>query len=433
MVKDEGLAIVYDQDIIWSKSFGYTSLTTKTPVTSNTVFRIGSITKLFTATMLMQLRDAGLLRLDQSVDPFIPVDIDAPFTDPRPINFRQLSSHTSGFPPEGGDYWQTLKIPSIKQLYAENPIIHLEHPSFTSMSYSNFGVSVMGDVLASISNMPYEKYVTSKIFKPLKMVNSAFSPSDFENQIIAVGYTVTTGKQVPVENINLNALTPAGQSYSSVNDLSKFISLQFREGTSSDGQILSGSSLREMHHPVYLFPEISKPNSLGFAVGIGWFIRNISGYHAVGHGGGIPGYSADITLVPNFKIGVVTLTNGGISEGNDPTSLNKEILEKIVPAIATAKRNIRLKKAFYRKVWGKYLGEYDLVGVAKLYIVKQSEFMALVHPLDKPEEAGILVPKQENTFVLEGGIAHGAKVDFKVDETGKITGLTVVGIFAPKL
>ncbi len=426
------IALVHDQYVVWTKNIGFATIDTEVPVRSDTVFRIGSITKLFTATMLMQLQDDGLLRLDQSVEGFLPVKLQSPFADPRPVSFRQMASHTSGFPPEGGDYWQTMSMPSIEQLYEDNPIIVLQHPPFTSVAYSNFAVSILGGVLARIANSRYEDYVLEEIFQPLQMSDSVFSVAEIESEQLATGYSFATGEYVVVQPIILNALAPAGQAYSSAKDLAKFVSLQFRNRARGNDQVLGISSLREMRQPVSLFPNIAEASPVGFGMGVGWFLREIAGHQGVGHGGGIPGYTSDITVIPDLKLGIINLRNGGAGAGSDPTTLNRELLEKLIPAIVETKRAARLEKAVFTDDWEKYIGDYDMAGVATLKIIHAGEYLKFFHPFDEPGKEGILVPSSEGSFELEGGVASGETIHFDMDNARDVVGLRVVGILSVK-
>ncbi len=210
-------------------------------------------------------------------------------------------------------------------------------------------MSVLGNVLANIANSRYEDYVLEEIFQPLQMMDSAFSEGEINNEQLATGYSFATGEYVIVQPINLNALAPAGQAYSSAIDLAKFVSLQFRNRVRGDDQILGISSLREMRQPVSIFPNIEEASPVGFGIGVGWFLRDIAGSQAIGHGGGIPGYTSDITVIPDLKLGIVNLRNGGAGAGSDPTTINRELLENLIPAIVETKRAAKLKKAVFRR------------------------------------------------------------------------------------
>lgn len=426
-------AIVHDQQIVWSKGFGVASLAAREPVTMRTIFRIGSITKLFTATMLMQLRDEGKLALDQPVAPLLPIEIVNPFDDPRPVTFRQMVSHVSGFPPEGGNYWETLDMPAVETLLSNNPVVTLQTAPNAAIRYSNFAIAVMTEAMVRAGGQNFAIHLQANIFSPLGMNGTGLSAPAKGVSSSATGYVFAGDALKPVEEIDLHGLAPAGQAYSTASDLAKFVSLQFQSGPRGGKQVLGSSSLREMQQPNFLFPGLDKPNPMGIAIGTGWFIRNIAGHKAIGHAGGIPGFSSDVTLVPHQKLGVIALTNGGVTAGLDPTSLNKRVLELLVPAIDSAERDERLVNAGFRASWSEYLGDYDLVGVATLSVIREDGRMFFVHPMDEVGKSGAMLPSEKpEVFSLEGGIASGERLRFIRDESGSITGLEIVGLIAQR-
>ena len=166
------IAIVFDQEIVWAKGYGYSDLEKKIPATPATVYRIGSVTKLFTSTAILQLRDQGKLRLDDPVSLYLPwFRVRNPFPDAPEITIRQLLTHTSGL----GSYWEALfnsrwteirTVEALIDLFADDPLLFEPGERF---EYSNSGFAVAGLVIEKVSGQVYYDYVREHIFKPAGM------------------------------------------------------------------------------------------------------------------------------------------------------------------------------------------------------------------------------------------------------------------------
>jgi CubicO group peptidase (beta-lactamase class C family) len=173
------VVIVADQDVLFLKGYGLADLVNALPATPHTIYRIGSNTKLFTATMLMQLRDAGKLQLDDPVERYLPAfSIPSRFPDSPPITFRQLATHTSGLPLEAPleyGYHFTRTFPSIEALLSSLTYLERCQPPYTAYRYSNLGFNILGHTLAQIAQQPYAEYVTQHLLNPLGMNDSGFT------------------------------------------------------------------------------------------------------------------------------------------------------------------------------------------------------------------------------------------------------------------
>ena len=169
------VAVVHGPETTWARGFGYADLERQTPASPDTVYAVGSITKLFTATMLMQLRDAGKLRLDDPVQEFLP-DVEVPRRHPGApaITFRHLVTHTSGLVKDAPvGYWDSRDFPPVERLMALLPETEQPYPPSTQWKYSNLGVALLGHALARIAGQSWEAYVQDHILRPLGMTDSA--------------------------------------------------------------------------------------------------------------------------------------------------------------------------------------------------------------------------------------------------------------------
>lgn len=298
--------VVHDQDLIWHRGYGNANRDKFIPANENTIYRVASITKLFTSTMLVQLRDAGKLSLDDPIEKYLPeFQIKSSFSDARPATFRQVASHGAGLPREGSHQgWRNTTMPPIEDLLKSLAEVEMRLPVMTEPKYSNLGIAIMGHALSRIAGQPYDDYVRENILQPLGMTKSGFDPAAYGDER-AIGYHLAKGKFEISPTWDEKGFRPAGGMYSSVSDIARFISLQFRDGPAGGKQILGGSSLREMHSPVLVSPDFET----GF--GLGWGIRRTAGKKVIGHSGGLPGYTTNISLVPSMKLAVIVFTNTG--------------------------------------------------------------------------------------------------------------------------
>ncbi len=187
-VAGTSVGVVYDQTLIWSEGLGTANVETGAPADSDTLYRVGSITKLFTDTMLLQLRDAGRLTLDDPVTNALPdLQVSNPYTGSAPT-FRQIASHTSGLPREAPlNYWRTRTFPTEAELLDSLKGTSLIAAPGTVYQYSNLGVSLEGMALERVAGEPYRAWVEGHILTPLGMQSSGFELTSAARSRLAVG------------------------------------------------------------------------------------------------------------------------------------------------------------------------------------------------------------------------------------------------------
>jgi CubicO group peptidase (beta-lactamase class C family) len=325
-----GLAvgIVFDQSVIFAQGFGCASLSPPTEATAQTVFEMASITKTFTATMLMQLRDAGRLQLDDPVNRYVPEAVYlAPDGSTVSPTFRELAAHTSGLPRDMRPVPRT-----VAELFQRLPSIQAQSEPGSEYFYSNLGYAVLGQVLAQIAGQSYDDYVTANILVPLGMAGSGFDPAPLRAQL-ATGYRsvqVTPSGVMAVAARLVDpqgAYNPAGGLLSSAADMVRFLMLQFRDGPVGGDQILSAASLAEMWQPV-------APTEGTASSTIGWFVNEFGGQTIVCKNGGLPGFNTQMCALPQAKLGVVLLGNTAPQQ-TGPANLNV-LAHRILAALAAA-------------------------------------------------------------------------------------------------
>lgn len=310
--------------VIWSKGYGWADIENRVPATPDTIGRIGSISKSFTAVVLMQLVERGILKLDEPVEKYFPEikGLANPPSGMKPITFRMLASHTAGLirEPElqgaaaGPIYlWEEKILESI-------PRTSFKTPPLTEYSYSNIGFGILGLAMSRAAKTPFMDLVTEQIFKPLGMNSSTFilnSPDLWAR--MSVGYLrdratgQVSAEAATREHFGRGYKVPNGGIYATVGDMAKFTAALMGV---SGVRILSPESRNEM-----LSPQAPAKN-----YGIGLQLREANGANYVGHGGSVAGYNADLLFEPKSKLGVAVLRT---TTYNPPTA---RLLEELVMA-----------------------------------------------------------------------------------------------------
>jgi CubicO group peptidase (beta-lactamase class C family) len=425
------IGIVHDQDLIWSKGYGFADLAKKTPATPATAYRIASISKLFTATAILQLRDSGRLQLDDPVAKWLPefapahVDAGSPV-----ITIRHLLTHTSGLPREvDGTYWNDMQFPSREDMERTLNTMGVVGPPENEWKYSNVAVSLAGYVVEKASGEPYADYVTRHILQPLGMTATRVIPTR-DMPSLATGYGERTpGKPRTVRPfLDAAYMVPAANLASTVEDLARFAELQFRNATAPDpgtaggAQILKASTLREMQRVQWLRPDWKS------GWGLGWGVLRRNDETRIEHGGAVPGHRTQITLIPAEKIGVVVLTNAADGQ---PGHYIDAALKVVAPAIEKAVKASHPEAAPKADAaWSKYVGTYSWEGDVALVMILDGE-LCVVDPTDDDPWADRTrlepVAGVPDTFRMKSGGQSGELVRFTLDADGKVVRMSEPG------
>ena len=304
------VAIVKDQNIIYSKGFGVSDIEKKSPTTQTTVYSICSVSKLFTSIAIMKLWEQGKLRLDDSVKAVLPsFNLYQQYEESGPITIRSLLTHSSGLPRESDfPYWSApeFKFPTEKEVGEKIGKQQTLYPSSTYFQYSNLGMSVLGAIITRVSGMPYEKYIQENILDPLRLGDTrTYLPETLWREKMATGYDALhrDGRRQMMPFFKAKGLTSAAGFSSTVEDLARFISWQFRLLKSGGKEILKASTLREMQRVHWIDPDWKSSWGLGFEV------HESGGSTIVGHRGSCPGYVTSLVMNPREKLGIVVMVN----------------------------------------------------------------------------------------------------------------------------
>lgn len=324
------LGIIRGQELVWFGGFGAADLDSRQTPTENTIARIASVTKTFTTTAIMQLRDQGRLTLEDPLTQHIPE-----FALARAIRghvenvtLRRLLTHRSGLVTESPTSgWNALNFPSNEEMLAKLPETGIVIPQDSVFKYSNLAFGLLGEVVYRLTGTSYTEYVHTNIIEPLGLTSTVFDLTDKLRPHFFVGYNPTPYQDHPerAPYAHLNGISSAGQLHSTVSDLAKWVSFQFQtEGGDRRGaQVLNGQTLVEIQQPQYVEPDWSAGQCLG------WRATRIGNHVYHNHGGGIHGFGTQVGFNVPSKTGVVALINmwphGGLE-------IAQEVLEMVLNA-----------------------------------------------------------------------------------------------------
>jgi serine beta-lactamase-like protein LACTB len=297
------IALVDDQRIVWARGFGFANLSEKVPATAETVYRVGSVSKLFTDIAVMQLVEQGKLDLEAPVTRYLP-DFKPANPFGTPITLRQMMAHRSGLvrEPPVGNYFDPSG-PSLAEMVASLNRTELVYPPGTKIKYSNAAIATVGYALEKTQGEPFPRYLERAVLRPLGLRKSAFQPTPALTKGLAAGLMWTyQGREFEAPTFQLG-MAPAGSMYSTVEDLGHFLSVLFAGGRGPGGAVLKRETLEQMWTPQFAKPG----DKTGF--GIGFQLTEFEGRRRVGHGGAIYGFATELAALPEDKLGVVVIAS----------------------------------------------------------------------------------------------------------------------------
>lgn len=422
-------AVVKDNTVLFEKGYGYSDVDKKTPVDpKTTVFRAASVSKPFTATAVMQLKEKGKVNLKEDVNNYLK-DFKIKNTYSKPVTLENLLTHTGGFDERivGEQTKSYLEEKPLKDNLISHTRPIIREPG-EAPQYSNYGMSVAGYAVESVSGTPFNKYVEDNIFKPLNMNNSSFAFNEKILNNLSQGYDYKNGmyKKVPVYG---GVLPPAGGLKTTADDMTKFMIAHLNNGTYENTRILNKDTVEDMHKKHFSFNE----NTLGVCYGFSEEYTN--GARIIYHRGDDYGFHSMLCLIPDSNIGFFISTNGeaGI---NMCVSIKDQFIAKYCSQ-ANAKININDKANFVKSDLKKFEGSYQGTRYPRNEIGKL--FLLMPSAINIKSTNDSLVIKYsggEDKYIeieplLFKNVKTGDAIAFKADKQGNIAymlpeGLTVV-------
>lgn len=326
------ISVVKDGKLLFAKGYGYADVQNKKPVSAQeTLFRPGSISKLFTWTAIMQLYEQGKLDLDRDINDYL--DFKIPDAFGKPITLKNVLTHTPGFEEQIKDLFTTgATAPNLGQ-YLKTHIPARIYPPGTVPAYSNYATAIAGYIVERVSGRPFEQYVVENIMRPLKMTHSTFSqplPQELA-PFMSNGYRLGSDGPEPFEVVNP---FPAGSLSSTAADMAQFMIAHLQDGQLADAKILKPETARLMHSRLFALDDAANAMCYGF------YEESRNNQRIIGHGGDTVYFHSDLHLVLGQNVGFFISYNSagkGSGLGDSPrANLWGAFLDRYYPSTAAA-------------------------------------------------------------------------------------------------
>lgn len=388
-------------EVLLSRGYGMANLEHDVPNTPQTVFRLGSLTKQFTAAAILQLQEQGRLDVNDTVDRYLP---DLPHGSE--ITIHQLLNHTSGTPDyeflkPAAAFRNAISLDALIAVFSDMP---LDFPPGSKWNYSNSGYVLLTRIIEEVSGERYADYLAEHIFRPLGMENTAYEDASAVLPHRAAGYTWDGTAYHNSEFFDMSNAAGAGGLVSTVLDMYKW-----------DRALYSGDVLGDASREPYFAPSVVIGEGIGYAYG--WMVKEISGRNYISHTGGINGFSTCALRYPDEELYVVVLSN---VEGR-----------AAIEAISVGLAAIALGDAYDMPVqhtavevdptiYEKYVGRYQFTPEIGLTVTTEED-----HLFFQPTNQGRIeiFPESETDYFAK---AVDIQLHFQIDADGNVTGLLVL-------
>ncbi len=331
--------ILLDGQLIYSGSGGFTDLDRKIPATSQSMFRIASMTKSFISMAILKLRDEGKIKLDDPIALYIPEMQGQQFTkDASIITIRDLLMHSAGFPTD--DPWADRKLNETDEEFIAflQKGISFSNPPGMTFEYSNLGYAMLGYIIKQITGIPYEEFINTSIWQPIQMHSASWEFTEVDENQMAHGYGLSGEKWKEQPLLHGGTFGAIGGIITSIESFSRYVALhQFAWPPRDEEECgpIKRSSIREMHQPwkfIRLVNDFKYASgrecalTSGYGYGLGW-LRDSLGRTFVGHNGGLPGFGSNWYIAPEYGLGVILFANFTYAQA---FKVNLDVLDKLI-------------------------------------------------------------------------------------------------------
>ena len=397
---------ILDGDDVAEAAYGVLNLRTGVETTTDSLFQIGSITKVWTATLVMQLVDEGKLDLDAPLVDYLPEFKVADADVTRTVTTRHLLAHTSGI--DGDLFLDTGRgDDAVEKYVAACADLKQNHPLGATMSYCNSGYIVLGRLIEVLRGQTWDAVLQERLFKPLQLTSAGTLPEEALLHRAAVGHITPPGGEITVTPMwgIFRSCGPAGLIHATAADTIAFAKLHLADGVAPDGtRVLSAESARAMRQPQV---EVPDRWTLGSHWGLGWILMEWGGRPVYGHDGNTLGQAGFLRIVPDAGVAICLLANGGHTR-----DLFMDLFAEILGEIAGVEMPARLEPAATppNADVSRYAGEYAREGVEMTLSVDGDELKGVVRATSElskalggedPEPMRV-VPVKDNVFVAKG-------------------------------
>ncbi|MBM0106381.1 beta-lactamase family protein [Steroidobacter sp. S1-65] len=422
------VVVVKDGEVLLKKGYGYSDVAARKPVDPDlTLFRPGSISKLFTWTAVMQQVEQGKLDLDADVNQYL--DFEIPPRDGQPVTLRHIMTHTAGFEEQlkglMGEVGQP--VAGFEERLKDWVPTRIFAPG-TTPAYSNYATALAGYIVQRVSGVPFDDYIEQHIFQPLGMQHSSFRqplPESLE-PLMSKGYEVAWGEPKPFEIVGVS---PAGSLSASGADMAKFMIAHLQKGAYGSARILQESTAEQMHTTALtILPHVHR-------MLLGFYEQNQNGHRALGHGGDTNWFHSDLHLFVDDGVGMyLSLNSGGVGPASHSirSALFEQFANRYLPGPTldgkveetTAAEHARMIAGVYdnsRRVESSFFSLLGLMGPIKVYVNPDHTIgVSLADSLGggpvKWREVEPFVWRDVNgTTLLSAQVANGEVVRFSFD------------------
>lgn len=453
-VPGAAMSIVRDGSIVYMRGFGVRDVSTRQPVTPDTLFQIGSCTKAFTAAAIAMLVDEGKMRWDDKVNVYLPFfHLKDPLADEN-ATIRDLLTHRTGLP--GAELMMYHSPWTREELIRHITYLTPETGFRTHFEYQNLMYLVAGEAAAHAASTTWDELIRDRIFKPLGMANSTTHTADGEHS----SNHATAYEQNPDGSVkaiawnNVDNVAPAGSIVSSARDMAKWITLQLDAGTYEGKRLISEKNVEEMHEPQIVVPRKGEfgslffPDSTQLSYGFAWFVQDYHGHQLIIHPGGIDGFAAMAVLIPELHTGYFVVLNSN-NLGAPERSLCRQVLtyqiaDKLLdlPDVGWSARfrkiaaDLKVEEEASKK-WqlqrapgthpsrelSAYVGRFENPAYGSAEISLDDGKLVFQY-----HSASTLEYFQYDTFIVELPILGKTRVTFSLNQDGDVEKFTMLGI-----
>jgi CubicO group peptidase (beta-lactamase class C family) len=392
------IAVVKDGKLFFAKGYGYADVTKRTPVVADkTLFRPGSVSKLFTWTAVMQLYEQGKIDLNADVNTYLK-DFKIPATFPQPITMNNLLSHTPGFEEKftGMGAKKPKDLLPLGRFLATHMPARVRPPGEVT-SYSNYGTALAGYIVQIVSGIPFEAYIEQNIFKPLGMEHSTFReplPAALEPDM-SVGYTFEDGLFKAEKFELINGMFPAGSLSTCATDMARFMIAHLQNGRYGEARILKEETAKFMHSRLFSNDPRLAGNAHGF------WESDFNDLHLIGHGGDTIWFHSELALIPDKDLGLFVSYNS--PNGASREELIEAFLDRYYPE-ATPAAELKASPGSKERL-RQVSGTYGVTRVSRTTYEKIAGLMMTVH----------IRPTKEGNLLVTSSIGSGARQYVEVE------------------
>ncbi|UNO44389.1 beta-lactamase family protein [Streptomyces sp. MST-110588] len=356
------LGVVHDGRLEHFVGHGFADMARRVPVGQDTVFRIASLSKTFTAVAVMQLRERGLVDLDAPAEDYLSAYRLVPGRpDFRPVTLRHLLTHTAGIgelrtaadllrPNAGEGVRVGDPLPSLAEYYRRG--LKVDAQPGTRWTYANHGFATLGQIVAEVSGEPFDHYLREHVFAPLGMTDTDLVRSPRLRDRLATGYDL--GARGPKAVTDRERTTPGASAvYSTPRDLARYLCALLGGGTNEYGTVLGPETLATMFAPHY------RPDPRVPGMGLAFFRGTADGHRLVEHQGILPGFTSQMFLAPDDGLALIALTNAAHRALLWLPGETEALLRHLLGLPEAA---IRADVPQHPEIWGELCGWYGLAG-----------------------------------------------------------------------